>query len=108
MATSSFLRWRGPSALKSELELRTVYHRLDDRMRAHVLLCWLALLLVRVIETKTGLTWSKLRKNLECMALVELVTPDGRILQRATTRREHSRVFTALGLKEPPPGFRLH
>ncbi|WP_330216586.1 IS1634 family transposase [Thermacetogenium phaeum] len=27
--------------LKSRLELRPVYHRLEDRIRAHVLLCWL-------------------------------------------------------------------
>lgn len=88
--------------LKSELELRPVYHRLDDRIRAHVPLCWLALLLVRVIETKTGATWNKLRQSLERMALVELVTPDGRILQRTASTQEQSRVFAALGLKEPP------
>ncbi len=34
--------------LKTELNLRPVYHRLEDRIRAHVLLSWLALLLVRV------------------------------------------------------------
>lgn len=33
--------------LKSTLELRPMYHRLEDRIRAHILLSWLALLLVR-------------------------------------------------------------
>lgn len=28
-----------------------VYHRLSRRIRAHELLCWLALLLIRVAET---------------------------------------------------------
>jgi transposase len=34
--------------MKTILELRPVYHRLEDRIRAHVILCWLALLLVRI------------------------------------------------------------
>ena len=33
--------------LKTTLELRPVYHRLEDRIRSHILLCWLALLLVQ-------------------------------------------------------------
>ena len=37
--------------MKQVIDLRPVYHRLEDRIRAHVILCWLALLLVRVIET---------------------------------------------------------
>lgn len=28
--------------MKSTLDLRPVYHRLDERIRAHVLLCWIA------------------------------------------------------------------
>jgi len=43
--------------LKHVVDIRPVYHRLEDRIRAHVLLCWLALLLVRVIENGTGRTW---------------------------------------------------
>jgi transposase len=49
--------------LKTTLELRPVWHRLERRIRAHVLLCWLALLLVRVAERQTGQTWR--RVNLE-------------------------------------------
>ena len=37
--------------MKQVLDLRPVYHRREDRIRAHVLLCWLALLLIRVAET---------------------------------------------------------
>jgi transposase len=39
---------RGFRDLKSALLLRPVFHRLEHRIRAHVLLCWLALLLIRV------------------------------------------------------------
>jgi transposase len=41
---------RGWRDMKSVLDLRPVYHRLEERIRAHVLLCWLALLLIRVAE----------------------------------------------------------
>ncbi len=34
---------RGFRDLKSTLELRPVFHRVEPRIRAHVLLCWLAL-----------------------------------------------------------------
>jgi hypothetical protein len=43
--------WRD---LKQVIDLRPVYHRKEDRSRAHVVLCWLALLLVRLIETTCG------------------------------------------------------
>ena len=46
--------WRD---MKTTLDLRPVYHRREDRIRAHVLLCWLALLLIRIAETATGETW---------------------------------------------------
>lgn len=39
--------------LKTTLDLRPVYHRKDERIRSHVLLCWLAILLVRLAEVET-------------------------------------------------------
>ena len=44
---------RGFRDMKSTLMLRPVFHRLEPRIRAHVLICWLALLLVRVAEQAT-------------------------------------------------------
>ena len=38
--------------IKSNLELRPVYHRTDLKVRAHVALCMLALLLERALETR--------------------------------------------------------
>jgi transposase len=34
--------------------LRPVYHSKDDRIRSHVLLCWLGLLLIRIAEFETS------------------------------------------------------
>ncbi|MEW5749012.1 MAG: IS1634 family transposase [Candidatus Thermoplasmatota archaeon] len=64
--------------LKTTLELRPIYHRLEDRIRAHVLLCWLALLLVRVAETTAGETWRAMREELDEITVTRLATKDGR------------------------------
>ena len=56
---------RGWRDMKSVLGLRPVYHRLEERIRAHVLLCWLALLLIRVAENHTGQTWPAMRRELQ-------------------------------------------
>ena len=78
---------RGWRDCKGRLGLRPVFHYREDRIRAHVQLCWLALLLIRVAETATGDTWRNLRQELDRMHLVTLATDDGRVTQRSTHRR---------------------
>ena len=68
-------------SLKSTLSLRPVYHTKDDRIRSHVLLCWLALLLVRIVELETGMTWPKVRAELERLHLGKFLHKDSHILQ---------------------------
>ena len=58
--------------MKTTLDLRPVYDRREDRIRAHVLLGWLSLLLIRVAETATGETWRTLHWELDKLH------PDGR------------------------------
>ena len=45
---------RGWRDMKQVIDLRPVYHRKEERIRAHVILCWLALLLARIAENATG------------------------------------------------------
>ena len=56
---------RGWRDLKQVIDLRPVYHRKEERIRAHVILCWLALLLARIAENACGATWPNLRRELE-------------------------------------------
>ncbi|MET8413293.1 transposase, partial [Streptomyces sp. NPDC005195] len=56
---------RGWRDMKQILDLRPVYHRLEERIRAHVILCWLALLLIRIAETTTQATWPTIRRELD-------------------------------------------
>ncbi|MHB1527532.1 MAG: IS1634 family transposase, partial [Candidatus Dormibacteria bacterium] len=51
---------RGWRDMKTTLDLRPVYHRKEERIRAHIVLCWLALLLIRVAENQTQDTWRNL------------------------------------------------
>ena len=93
---------RGWRDCKTSLGLRPVYHHREDRIRAHVQLCWLALLLIRVAETRTGDTWRNLRHELDRMHLVTLATADGRVAQRSALTGDQKTILAALDLPEPP------
>ena len=43
---------RGFRVLKSDIELAPVHHRLTDRIRAHAMICFLALVLYRVMRMR--------------------------------------------------------
>jgi hypothetical protein len=46
-------------------------------------MCWLALLLIRLAETRTDDTWRNLRHELDQMHPVTLAPADGRVAQRS-------------------------
>jgi hypothetical protein len=93
---------RGWRDLKAALGLRPVFHYREDRIRGHVQLCWLALLLIRVIENATHDTWRNLRHELDRMHLVTLATADGQVAQRSATTPGQKTILAALDLPEPP------
>ena len=87
--------------MKQVQDLCPVYHRLEDRVRAHVLLCWLALLLIRIAETGTGQTWPSLREELQRLHLGTFTGPAGAFRQRTELTPQVKKTLTALGLPEP-------
>jgi len=89
-------------SLKHDLDLRPMYHRLEERIRAHVVLCWLALLLIRVAENRTGETWRRLRRQLDRMRLGEFSGSPGRVWQRSEPSSHHQTIFKAVGVPLPP------
>jgi hypothetical protein len=92
---------RGWRDMKSTLDLRPVYHHLERRIRAHVLLCWLALLLIRLTETACGDTWRNLRHELDRMHLGLFAGPAGHVLQRTQTTPGQAAILKALDVAEP-------
>jgi len=98
---------RGWRDMKTTLDLRPVYHRKEQRIRSHVLLCWLALLLVRLAENATGETWRNLRFELEKCHLVRFSGPAGDVLQRTELTARQAAIFKALDVPEPPRYVRV-
>lgn len=95
---------RGWRDLKSTIDLRPVHHR-EDRIRAHVQLQWLALLLLRVAETAVSDTWRNIRDELERLHLVTLATTHGQVAQRSELTPGHRSILRALELADPPRFF---
>ena len=93
---------RGFRDLKSTLLLRPVFHRLEPRIRAHVLICWLALLLVRVAENHTNTTWDRIARELDRLAAVTLTGPAGTVVQ-ATEPTDLQRSFLGACNVHVPP-----
>ena len=94
---------RGWRDMKQVLDLRPVYHRREDRIRAHVLLCWLALLLIRVAETTAGdpWTWNRIRAELQRLHAVTCTGPAGTFRQITEPSKPQRDVLAALSLDPP-------
>jgi hypothetical protein len=98
---------RGWRDMKQIIDLRPVYHRKEERIRAHVLLCWLALLLTRTIETSCGDTWPTLRRELERIKLGTFAGPAGTFRQRTELTSPQRAILAKLQLGEPPRLWQL-
>ncbi len=96
---------RGWRDMKGALGLRPVFHYREDRIRAHVQLCWLALLLLRVVENATDDTWRNIRHEFDRLHLVTLATADGQVAQRSALTAGQKAILAALKLPEPPRFF---
>jgi transposase len=99
---------RGFRDLKSTLELRPVFHRLEPRIRAHVLLCWLALLLVRVAERRCGTTWRRIATELGRVHAVTLTGTAGTVVQTTPPSEAAAGFLAACGVDPPPRITHLH
>ena len=98
---------RGFRVLKSEIEIGPIYHRLPDRIRAHACICFIALILYRVMRTRlhassTGLSperaLDKLRRIQHHRVTLNGSPP---IAGLSSIRQEHTSIFAALTIKKP-------
>jgi transposase len=98
---------RGWRDMKQVIDLRPVYHRREDRTRAHVTLCWLALLLSRIAENAAGQTWPGLRRELDKIHLGTFTGPAGTFQQRTELTKRHRDILKALQIDAPPRVYQL-
>ena len=98
---------RGWKDLKQVIDLRPVYHRKEERIRAHVILCWLALLLARVAENACGATWPELRRQLDRIQVGSFTGPAGTFRQRTEISPGQAAILEQLGIDPPPKIYQL-
>src|SRR6516165_877405 len=92
---------RGWRDLKQVIDLRPVYHRKEQRIRAHVILCWLALLLIRIAETTTGVTWATIADELDLLTLGTFTGPAGTFRQTAELTKTQRDLLAKLKIAHP-------
>jgi transposase len=87
--------------MKNVLEIRPVYHRLDDRIRSHILICWMAMVLVRYAEEKTGLTWFSISRILDDITAGLIETKSSTLWYTSQISDKAKELFSKLSLKVP-------
>lgn len=92
---------RGWRDMKSTLDLRPVFHRREDRIRSHVTLCWLGLLMIRLLENRTETTWEQIRRQVQRLHQVTLAGDDGTVETLTRPSAEQNQLFTTAGLPVP-------
>ena len=97
---------RGFRVLKSEIEIGPVYHRLPERIRAHATLCFMALILHRILRQRLRSTDNRLSPERALSLLRRIqhhrVTLDG--MQAAgvsSMTAEQIQLFADLGIDKP-------
>ena len=98
---------RGFRVLKSEIEIAPVFHRLPERIKAHASLCFMALIVYRVMRQRLKLAGSSLSPEAALDRLRRIQRHEVSINAAAavsgvsTINEEQAGVFTALKLKKP-------
>jgi hypothetical protein len=75
--------------------------------RAHVELCWLALLLIRIAETTCSKTWPALRRELDRMHVGTFTGPAGTFRQRTEVTKAQRDILAQLKIDPPPRIYQL-
>jgi len=97
---------RGFRVLKSEIEIGPVYHRLPDRIRAHATICFIALVLHRVMRQRLRDAKSDLSPE-RTLALMRRIQHHRATLGTHTIAGvssmtpEQANLFTAIGVSKP-------
>jgi len=97
---------RGFRVLKSDLEIAPVYHRLPDRIRAHALICFLALVLYRVMRMRLKANGSTVSPKTALDLLARIQKHRASIGEHvytgiSKTTKEQMELFDALELPKP-------
>ena len=104
---------RGFHVLKSEIEIAPVFHRLPERIRAHASICFMALILYRVMRQRLKLAGQEASPETALAHLRRIqrqtVTIDDSapISGVSNVNHEQAGLLAALKLKTPPPDTQM-
>lgn len=87
--------------LKTTLELRPNHHSKDERIKCHIFLCFMALVLVRIIENKTEKTWPNVRREMSRLFYGEFQVESKKVCQLTELTKEQKNILKSLNIKEP-------
>lgn len=98
---------RGFRVLKSEIEIGPIYHRLPERIRAHAAICFMALILYRIMRTRLRASDTALSPERALAKLRRIqhhrVTLNGTesVTGISSINKEQTDILTALTIKKP-------
>ena len=97
---------RGFRVLKSDIEIAPVHHRLPERIRAHALICFLALVLYRVMRMRLKARGHSASPRTALDMLARIQRHSTKIGERSidglsTTTPEQLELFNTLNLPKP-------
>lgn len=98
---------RGFRVLKSEIEIGPVFHRLPQRIKAHAAICFMALILYRIMRLKLKAANNTLspERALESLRRIQRhriqLNGDQPVEGISTITDEQAKLFQALGIKKP-------
>lgn len=97
---------RGFRVLKSELDIAPMYHRLPHRIRAHAAICFIALLLHRVLRQRlrarhAGMSPARCLEILRRIQHHRVTLPDKTLTGVSTLTTQQQDIFAALNLSAP-------
>jgi hypothetical protein len=104
---------RGFRVLKSEIEIAPVFHRLPDRIRAHASLCFIALILYRVMRSRLRLAGSPQSPEAVLASLRRIqhhtitINDNPPVSGVSTITRDQANAMAALKVKKPIEGQQL-
>ena len=99
---------RGFRVLKSEIEIAPVFHRLPQRIKAHASLCFMALILYRVMRQRLKLAGHQASPETALAHLRRIqrqtvtINDSAPISGVSTVNHEQAGLLAALKLKTPP------
>ncbi|MFQ6052416.1 MAG: IS1634 family transposase [Candidatus Hydrothermarchaeota archaeon] len=87
--------------LKSGINLRPLYHRADDRIKAHISLCVLAHFIERYAELKTNTTWDRIAKEISRITATKILLKNGEVVKRSMLRKTQQVLLNQLDMAHP-------